>query len=672
MPLFRSKKEDPPPAATPQSRQQISRSNSIVSVTSNTNSIHSTTSTTKLGGSTNKLKSFFKNNSKVLSVDTTNVPLSPASSSGTTNNTTPSSPSPSPYLSPSPQSPIRQFVTLNNRRVSTIEEREGDDNDDSEFDEECSDENQEEENYTQEPDSDDEQEEDHLHPIKPRFQSSHGNLAEHLSTIMGYCGMSSLMNPNQQQLTHTANQESKRTYSLLDHRVKIHKLNCSMIDKTSVIGDDQVELINSLTTKLTGLFEKHNIDSFHRDKKSLYDKYGVVRNLIGKGAYGVIKIVDPNVASIKPDVIPTTRQKLYVVKELKRRKVKETDGKFIERILSEFVVASTLNYKHIVETVDLMITQYDGDIKLSQVMQCSQGGDLFTYLTTGQTITNKPVSYMSLYEVDCFIKQIAKGLKYMHNHGVAHCDLKLENILLTYEGIQTGNTKIMLKLSDFGKSFVFKTKFDSSEQLIPGEQGPIGSTPYMAPEEHISHQLKRPYSSRIKDYWGLGILIVVLLNIRRYYYSGKDENDYNIENRVLERGTSSGYLWQTTDLKHHHITHSISQRDFQDKWFNLYAKNRMIADYDCPTKEWLVKQPANFAAIDNICKLVPRVYSSDDNSSIEQQSDDSEHEEEEIGDELNELRVMIIYKLLDIDPKQRMTVDEFLKSDWMTSTEACS
>ncbi|EGW32302.1 uncharacterized protein SPAPADRAFT_139281 [Spathaspora passalidarum NRRL Y-27907] len=648
------------------------------------------------GATTSKLKSFFRTNSKVALIDTS--PLSPTSSIATsvTSTSSPSrSRSHSPQLSATSQSPVRPLLFLH-KRVSTIDEREGDENedeekehgegegendddngddDDDDDDDECSDD--EDGEYSQELDSDDEQEEDHLHPIKPRFQSSNGNLAKHLSTIMGYCGMSSLMTANQQQLAQAANEESKRTYSLLGHHIKIHKLSSSMNDKTSAINDGQIQLINSLSTKLTGLFEEKNTGSLRPSKaSSLYDKYGVVRNLIGKGAYGVIKIVDPNTTSIKTNTIPTTRQKLFVVKELKRRKVKETDGQFIERILSEFVVASTLNYKHIVETVDLMVTQYDGDIKLSQVMQCSQGGDLFTYFTTGHTITNRPVTFMSLYEVDCFIKQIAKGLKYMHNHGVAHCDLKLENILLTYEDIQTDKTRITLKLSDFGKSFVFKTKYDNNEQLIPGEQGPIGSNPYMAPEEHISHQLKKPYSSRIKDYWAFGVLIVVLLNIRRYYYSGIDGD---FESRFLARGANTGYLWQTTELKHHHhITPSIHQRDFHDKMFNMYVKNRMITDYDNKTKEWLIKQKSKFPAIDDICKLAPKVDTSvDDSSSIEQEVEQDEEngeeeEEEEEGDELNELRVLIIYKLLDVDPKRRMSVDEFLKSDWMTSTEACS
>lgn len=45
--------------------------------------------------------------------------------------------------------------------------------------------------------------------------------------------------------------------------------------------------------------------------------------------------------------------------------------------------------------------------------------------------------------------------------------------------------------------------------------------------------------------------------------------------------------------------------------------------------------------------------------------------DDEDEDDLSELRVLIIYKLLDIDPSTRMNMDQFLKSDWMTATESC-
>ncbi|KAI5951204.1 HAL5 [Candida jiufengensis] len=555
------------------------------------------------------------------------------------------------------------------KRVSTIIENEDNTTDD---DENSTDDENHQESTTSESEVDleEEYEEDHLHPIKPKYDSTHHDLAQQLSTIMDYCGLKT----NSNHLTEEANKESQKTYSLLDSENKIMKLPKNFKNYESVIGQYQIQLIKNLSTKIENLVETKNF-SIITCNKSLYQRYGVIRNVVGKGAYGLIKIINPDVNDkTKLSNLPTSLGKtLYVVKELSRRK-DEKSNQYIERILSEFVISSTLNNRNIIETVDLMGTFVDSNLRLSQVMQCSQGGDLFSYLLTGYNINNKAVDFMSLYEVDCFLKQISRGLKYMHNHGVSHCDLKLENILLTYEPQPQADckTKITLKLSDFGKSFVFRTAYDDKEQLINGNQGLIGSGPYIPPEEYVCVKNKTDYSSLQKDYWALGIIALVLLNLRRHYYSGIKNGAYRSGNKLIggsdTYGYSTGYLWETTELK--------SSKSYKDKVFNEYAQKRMMADYDSKTKEWLIQKKGTFTPINNICLPIKRVNKnneSDDNSSssVDETVNEEQSEEIEEGSELNELRVMCIYKLLDINPSTRLSVDEFLKSDWMTSTEAC-
>ncbi|KAI5963734.1 HAL5 [Candida pseudojiufengensis] len=566
------------------------------------------------------------------------------------------------------------------KRVSTIIETEDNTSDDEVENTDDDEDNNENGSITGDSETDEDEEEDHLHPIKPKYDSTHHDLAKQLSTIMDYCGLK-----NSSHLTEEANKESQKTYSLLDSENKIKKLSRNFNNYESVIGEYQIQLIKNLSFKISNLVENKNC-SIITCNKSLYQRYGVIRNVVGKGAYGLIKIINPDIndknskgsSSItNPNSIPIGKN-LYVVKELAKRK-DEKPNNYIERILSEFVISSTLNNKNIIETVDLMGTFIDSNLRLSQVMQCSQGGDLFSYLLTGYNLKNKSIEFMSLYEIDCFLKQISKGLKYMHNHGVSHCDLKLENILISYEQPTTTTnenceTKIILKLSDFGKSFVFRTAYDTQEQLINGNQGLIGSGPYIPPEEFIAVKNKTNYSSLQKDNWALGIIALVILNLRRHYYSGLKNGAYRSGNKLIGGndvyGYSTGYLWQTTELK------NSTKQEYKDKVFNEYSKKRMIADYENKTKEWLIRQKGTFKPINNIClpiKPTTNINNTiDDNSSTS--TIDSEPEDEiieEEGSELNELRVMCIYKLLDIDPSTRMTVDEFLKSDWMTSTEVC-
>ncbi len=48
-------------------------------------------------------------------------------------------------------------------------------------------------------------------------------------------------------------------------------------------------------------------------------------------------------------------------------------------------------------------------------------------------------------EVRFFAKQLANGIKYLHDHSIIHRDLKPSNILLT-------ECQDMLKIADFGMS----------------------------------------------------------------------------------------------------------------------------------------------------------------------------------------------------------------------------
>ncbi|CAH2350997.1 hypothetical protein CLIB1423_02S09934 [[Candida] railenensis] len=632
------------------------------------------------------------------------------------------------------------------KRISTIVETEGDENGEggSDFD----DENYDDESDDGDDDDDDSESdsdyEEHLHIIKPKGKAISGSMHLLASQIKAYCGIT-----NPSKLTEVANEESKRTFSLLDDKLKIYKVSSTTNRndprlKEPVISEIQVESLQQLTQKIDDLFalkgdRKAQLELASKGK-TLFDRYGCVKNVIGRGAYGLIKIIEPQETAVKGrsgsitanDNTFVLNNKYFAVKELHRRgteKDPEPQQNFIERVLSEFMISSTLNYKHIVKTVDLMVSlpalgeAAVGEcnrLKINQVMECTAGGDLFTYMTTMKDKFNKPISYMGLDELDCFIKQISKGLWYMHQHGVSHCDLKLENILISYAPSHTGkyesisphqsHAKIILKLSDFGKSNVFRTKWDKADQITPFSTGPIGSEPYLAPEEFgnlncngVGGSSKIGFSSPNKDNWALGIIILVLFNIKKNYYyfkSGAQQSkngdvsasSADLNNLALSSEYSSGYLWHSTEPKRHHLR---KDKKFKDKNFDEYIIKRMKADYECKSKEWVVHRKGTYKPIETLFDA-PR-FADDDEDDY-----DSHHnvdfsglingdpksrsptrangnsngylEEEEMDQDekdLCELRKMFIYKLLDPDPDTRLTVEQFLKSDWMRGVETC-
>ncbi|WPK23488.1 hypothetical protein PUMCH_000729 [Australozyma saopauloensis] len=499
-----------------------------------------------------------------------------------------------------------------------------------------------------------------------------------LSTLMGLCGLSNTSTV--ESLTALANEELARTYSLLSLDLKIRRLSPTMhrgdpLLYKSVIDDDQIHLIEGITKKLNHVLDMHDPNlqqKYLAGNKTLLDRYGRISKVIGRGSYGVIKVI----VSGENETEYTKKNGIYAVKELLKRpatdlKHKEARETFIERVTSEFIVSCTLNNKHLVRTLDLMITVpsgkggksscFEDEIKISQVMECTPGGDLFTYCK--KIIETK--QYFTIDELDCIIKQVAKGLWYMHNHGVAHCDLKLENILIIFDRHNKQSTpdglrtRMNVKISDFGKANVFRTKWDTKEQLYTS--GPLGSEPYMAPEEFLGS--KNGFSLMKKDCWALGIITLVLFNMRRSLFHRSGGHSCLLQFLDSESGEldsksyNSVYLWHSTG---HRV---MRLRKYKDPVFEEYTKHCMKADYEASSREWTVHTKGTFAPIETIFDL--------NDSQIDPKFMDLYEQDADFEEGEHAIRKFFVYKLLDVNPSTRVTVDDLLKGDWLGTVESC-
>ena len=95
-------------------------------------------------------------------------------------------------------------------------------------------------------------------------------------------------------------------------------------------------------------------------------------------------------------------------------------------------------------------------------------------------------------EVQCYIVQLVKALKYLHSHKVIHRDLKLGNLFLT--------DKMELKVGDFGLA----TKLDFEGER---KRTVCGTPNYIAPE---ILEVKNGHSFEV-DIWSLGVIIYTLI-----------------------------------------------------------------------------------------------------------------------------------------------------------------
>lgn len=147
-----------------------------------------------------------------------------------------------------------------------------------------------------------------------------------------------------------------------------------------------------------------------------------------------------------------------------------------ENLLREIKILKQIKHDYIVQLKDF---QWDENY-IYLLMEYCPGGDLSAFIKSRRTIPEKYVRR--------FVQQIACALKHLHSRGIAHMDLKPQNILLT----SVNNPS--LKLADFG--FAQYMREDKQSRSLRG------SPLYMAPEI-----LKcKVYDSKV-DLWSVGVIL---------------------------------------------------------------------------------------------------------------------------------------------------------------------
>ncbi|GMM34837.1 putative serine/threonine protein kinase [Saccharomycopsis crataegensis] len=277
------------------------------------------------------------------------------------------------------------------------------------------------------------------------------------------------------------------------------------------IDKPQLELINKLV-ELTkeSKFLKHSAPK--KDDITMSSAYGIPQGICGKGSYGIVKIVS------KIDQ-KTKTEKFYAVKELKKKSGEDADH-FSRRLISEFIISLSLNHVNIVRIYDLMRNSKG---VYSEVLEFCDAGDLYSIISETK---GEGLHYT---EADCLFSQILCGVIFMHSKGIAHCDLKPENVLLTRNG--------GCKITDFGTSSVFKTAWEDDIHL---NHGVCGSEPYVAPEEFT----QKYYDPRLADVWALGVIYMVM-RVGTYVWQVAKKDQDELYDKYLKRRPyedEDGYL----------------------------------------------------------------------------------------------------------------------------------
>jgi protein-serine/threonine kinase len=233
----------------------------------------------------------------------------------------------------------------------------------------------------------------------------------------------------------------------------------------------------------------------------------------GKGATAEVRIMARKRAS--------KEEELVAVKIFRERDPEETEECYIMKIKSEFSIARSLHHPNIVQTVRLCTNRG----RWNHVMEFCSHGEIYS-LVERKLFADGVAGYYSQDDRLCFFKQLLRGVDYLHSHGIAHRDIKLENLLVDKEG--------HLRISDFGVAEVFSGEHPGL-RASGGECGKnmgavrlsapgiCGSLPYIAPEVLAK---KGPYDPRPLDIWSCAIVYITMTFGGCPWQAAKTEFEY--------------------------------------------------------------------------------------------------------------------------------------------------
>ncbi|XP_032219379.2 uncharacterized protein LOC5518787 isoform X2 [Nematostella vectensis] len=171
-------------------------------------------------------------------------------------------------------------------------------------------------------------------------------------------------------------------------------------------------------------------------------------------------------------------------------------------------ILQMVRHPHIISLLEVVETEN----RYYLVFELAGGGDLMDYICYRKRLGET--------EVRKFIRQIISAVQYLHQGGIIHRDLKVENLLLDEE--------YNIRIIDFGLS-------NTVSVAKPGDLSPIkdycktqcGSPAYAAPEI-LGHQL---YGTKV-DVWSIGVNMYAMLT-GKLPYTAEPFNIVTLYNKMV-------------------------------------------------------------------------------------------------------------------------------------------
>ncbi|KAF5582173.1 CAMK kinase [Fusarium pseudocircinatum] len=240
---------------------------------------------------------------------------------------------------------------------------------------------------------------------------------------------------------------------------------------------------------------RHELTSLQLEECKLFaSKYHVSSHCLGQGAEAVVCLAND---------VQTKKQLVCKLINLDKIQGKNSQED-IRRKFQEADILRQLRHPNILPYVDAISSPHS----LYTFTELASGGDLMSFILRHGTVK----------ELDSriIIRQVVRGLGYLHEKDIVHRDLKPENILLAYSP-KIAYHRVML--SDFGNSAVPRRSRMITNAGTPG---------YQAPEFAAGGQAH----TAAVDIWSLGVVALLLLA----------SDNHDTELNKMEQGDIAEYL----------------------------------------------------------------------------------------------------------------------------------
>lgn len=285
----------------------------------------------------------------------------------------------------------------------------------------------------------------------------------------------------------------------------------------------------------------------------------VIGQRLGEGSYGSVYVAT---------YVPSGKK--FAIKIVQNNYMK----RHLLQIVQEATVMQSLEHPHVTTLYKFL----QSTAAFYFVLELAEGGELFDLIISKH--------YFRETDARRYFQQLMSAIDYCHSNGVAHRDLKAENLLLTKSN--------KLLVCDFGlssKSRPFNCGDDDGDGDAEMRE-PIGTLHYTSPEMMSRAQSPASRDPFLQDLWSAGVILFFMLT-GRLPFDGRDDEEtvhliqgchveFDDEERARISGTARSLVTRMLALEP--TERPTTVQIIEDEWFGVNLEAAVFPHREMPPR----------------------------------------------------------------------------------------